>query len=120
MLTGKVSSKSQFNWTIVQFNLGLSGFTKAYKAVLAWTIKQEKGGRSALVLMAFFFPDVKLLCSLMQYDTPFISSLMNQGLAKGSAGEIWQQLWEKAEMQETSSVVQLFNRNSITSIICYS
>lgn len=45
-LTGRVSSKSQFNWTIVQFNLRLSGFTKAYKAMLAWTIEQEKGGRN--------------------------------------------------------------------------
>ena len=44
-LTGRVSSRSQLNWTIVQFNLGLSGFTKAYKAMLAWTIEQEKGGR---------------------------------------------------------------------------
>lgn len=37
----------KFNWTIVQFNLRLSGFTKAYKAALAWTIKLEKGGRSS-------------------------------------------------------------------------
>lgn len=36
------SPKSQFNWTIVQFNLRLSGFTKAYKAILAWAIEQQK------------------------------------------------------------------------------
>ncbi len=46
-LTGRVSSMSKLNWTIVQFNLRLFGLTKAYKAILLWTVKQEKGGRSA-------------------------------------------------------------------------
>lgn len=60
MLTGRVPSKSQFNWTIVQFNLGLSGFRKAYKANLMWTIKQEKGGRSTCFGSPY---DLFLICS---------------------------------------------------------
>lgn len=81
--TGRVSSKSQFNWTIVQFNLRLSGFTKACKAVLVRTIRQEKGGGTTYFgLHCILFLHEKLLCSLMQYDTTFTSSLMNQGLAK--------------------------------------
>lgn len=46
LLNRGVSPKSEFNWTIVQFNLGLSGFTKTFKAILAWAVEQEKGGRS--------------------------------------------------------------------------
>lgn len=63
-VTGTVFSKSQFNWTIVQFNLGLSGFTKAYKALLLWTIKQEKDDRNTCFGSHFLpFPQEKLLCS---------------------------------------------------------
>lgn len=66
---------------------GLRGFTKAYKAVLAWTIKQERVAEVvSLALIAFFFLMRK--CSFMQYDTPFTFSLMNQGLAKSSVGEV--------------------------------
>lgn len=116
-MTGRVSSKSQFNWTIVQFDLGLSEFTKAYKAILACTIKQEKGGRSTCFgSHCLLFPHVKLLCSLVQYDTPFMSSLMNHWLAKSSDGEIMAAT--TAEVKENSCVVQLFNRNSVNSMVC--
>lgn len=57
-LTGRDSSKSQFNWTIVKFNLRLFEFRKA---IVAWIIKQDKGGRStSFSLYCINFPYEKL------------------------------------------------------------
>lgn len=68
----------KLNWTIVQFNLGLPGFTKAYKA-FRLSNKKKVAGVLVLAFIALFF---LLLCFLKQYDTQFTCSVMNQGLAK--------------------------------------